>query len=326
MPWPHSVHRSWPTTLNCRGQPVGREVANLVARAIGDRPLVGVIDDVQFATPDLRHFLEQLVPSLLNERADLLFLVGQQFPPFNWSEIPTHHVTIGGLDRAAAHELTDRRGGLSDRFEQVFQASLGSPLLLLLSVATPWVEATSTTLPGGRRWSAHRLGGPGVASHYARERAASAQLDIGGRWHPPHRSGQVRPIGTSSEVVGRSSRDAPGRSRSTAGRADASRERSAHLSLSAFYARSHRPDALRERFLHLVAAEEWRRLAAGSHAPTKGPAHSRIFRPAQERITTIGDGTAVRWGSDPGTSGRGFYPPPPRPRCRGRVGSTSGDR
>ncbi|MFZ0829858.1 MAG: AAA family ATPase, partial [Thermoplasmata archaeon] len=129
-------------------QPVGREVANLVARAIGDRPLVGVIDDVQFATPDLRHFLEQLVPSLLNERADLLFLVGQQFPPFNWSEIPTHHVTIGGLDRAAAHELTDRRGGLSDRFEQVFQASLGSPLLLLLSVATPGVEATSTTLPG----------------------------------------------------------------------------------------------------------------------------------------------------------------------------------
>ena len=41
-------------------------------------------------------------------------------------------------------------------------------------------------------------------------------------------------------------------------RADAARERAGHRSLSGFYSRSHRADALRERFLHLVAAEEWR--------------------------------------------------------------------
>ncbi|MGA7860805.1 MAG: AAA family ATPase [Thermoplasmata archaeon] len=239
-------------------QPVGREVANLVARAIGDRQLVGVIDDVQFASPDLRHFLEELVPGLLNDRGDLLFLVGQHFPNFEWSEVPTHRVTIGGLDRAAAHELTDRRGGLADRFEQVFQASLGSPLLLLLSVATPGVEATSTTLPAVV-----------VARLTSLEAQALLPIAIANEPLPLSwisESGGVS-LATLSNFVqsGLLQKSAGGRvemlqvvRNALLGRADAARERAAHLSLSAFYARSHRADALRERFLHLVAAEEWR--------------------------------------------------------------------
>jgi tetratricopeptide (TPR) repeat protein/DNA-binding MarR family transcriptional regulator len=239
-------------------QPVGREVANLVARAVGDRQLVGVIDDVQFAAPDLRHFLEELVPNLLNDRGDLLFLVGQQLPSFEWSEVPTHRVTIGGLDRAAAHELTDRRGGLAERFEQVFQSSLGSPLLLLLSVATPGVEATTATLPAV---VIGRLTSPEVQALLPIA-LASEPLPLG--WISE--SGGI-PLATLNNFVqsGLLQKSSGGRvemlqvvRNALLDRADEQRERAAHLSLSTFYARSHRADALRERFLHLVAAEEWR--------------------------------------------------------------------
>ena len=239
-------------------QPVGREVANLVARAIGDRQLVGVIDDVQFATPDLRHFLEELVPGLLNDRGDLLFLLGQHFPNFEWSEVPTHRVTIGGLDRAAAHELTDKRGGLADRFEQVFQASLGSPLLLLLSVGTPGVEATSNTLPTVvvRRLSeAHARGLLPIALaneplplSWISETNALGLEDL----NSFVQAGLLQKAGGNRVEMLQVVRSA------LLERAEASWEREAHVRLALFYGRSHRPDALRERFLHLVAAEAWR--------------------------------------------------------------------
>ncbi len=239
-------------------QPVGREVANLVARAIGDRQLVGVIDDVQFATPDLRRFLEELVPGLLNDRGALVFLVGQQLPEFEWTEVPTHRVTIGGLDRASAHDLTDRRGGLADRFETVFQASLGSPLLLLLSVATPGVEATSAALP------AVVVGRLTPLETQALLPIALANEPLPLSWISE--TGGV-PLSTLANFVqsGLLQKSTGGRvemlqvvRNALFARADGSRERAAHLSLSTFYARSHRADALRERFLHLVAAEEWR--------------------------------------------------------------------
>ena len=239
-------------------QPVGREVASLVARALGGRQLVGVLDDVQFATADLRHFLEELVPGLLNDREDLVFLVGQQFPQFEWSEVPSQRVTIGGLDRASAHELTDRRGGLADRFEQVFQASLGSPLLLLLSVTTPGVEATSTTLP------AVVVGRLTPTEVQALLPIALANEPLPLSWISE--AGEV-PIATLGNFVqsGLLQKSSGGRVEmlqvvrgALLDRADAARERAAHLSLSEFYGRSHRADALRERFLHLVAAEEWR--------------------------------------------------------------------
>jgi tetratricopeptide (TPR) repeat protein len=239
-------------------QPLGREVANLVARAVGNRQIVGVIDDVQFATPDLRHFLEELVRGLLPVRSDLLFLVGQQIPQFEWGVVPTHHVTIGGLDRVAAHDLTDRRGGLADRFEQVFQASLGSPLLLLLSVATPGVEATTATLP------AHVVGRLTDLEVQALLPIAVANEPLPLDWISE--SGGI-PIARLNSFVqsGLLQKSTGGRAEmlqvvrnALQARADAAGERGAHLSLSSFYARSHRADSLRERFLHLVAAEEWR--------------------------------------------------------------------
>jgi tetratricopeptide (TPR) repeat protein/DNA-binding MarR family transcriptional regulator len=239
-------------------QPVAREVANLVVRTLGERHLVGVIDDVQFASPDLRHFLEDLVPGVMGERSDLLFLVGQQLPEFEWSEIPTHRVTIGGLDRAAAHELTDRRGGLADRFEQVFQASLGSPLLLLLSVGTPGVEASSTTLPTvvvGRLTEAEVRGLLPVA--LANEPLPLPWLSEAGELGLQElgkfvQAGLLQKAGGNRVEMLQVVRSA------LLGRAEASWEREAQLLLAAYYGRSHRAGALRERFLHLVAAEAWR--------------------------------------------------------------------
>ena len=239
-------------------QPVGREVANLVARAVGDRQLVGVIDDVQFASTDLRHFLEELIPGLLGDRGDLIFLVGQHFPIFEWSEIPTQRVTIGGLDRASAHELTDRRGGLSDRFEQVFQSSLGSPLLLLLSVATPGVEATSTTLPAV---VVGRLTGIEIQALLPIA-LANEPLPMG--WISESGGISMATLGNFVQS-GLLQKSTGGRvemlqvvRNALLGRADAAQERAAHVRLSTFYSQSHRADALRERFLHLVAAEDWR--------------------------------------------------------------------
>ena len=239
-------------------QPVGREVASLVARALGHRQLLGVIDDVQFASPDLRHFLGDLVPGLLSERSDLLFIVGQQLPNFGWSGIPTHRVTIGGLDRASAHELTDRRGGLADRFEQVFQASLGSPLLLLLSVGTPGVDASSATLP---TVVVNRLSEAQVRGLLA---IALANEPLPLSWISEISDLQLQDL---NEFVQAGLLQKAGGNRvemlqvvrsALLGRAEAPWEREAQLQLAAFYARSHRPDALRERFLHLVAAEAWR--------------------------------------------------------------------
>ncbi|MCI4353718.1 MAG: AAA family ATPase [Thermoplasmata archaeon] len=239
-------------------QPVGREVANLIARALGDRQLVGVIDDVQFATPDLRHFLEDLVPGILKDREDLLFLVGQQLPRFDWTEVPNQRLTIGGLDRAAAHDLTDRRGGLSDRFEQVFQASLGSPLLLLLSVGTPGVEASSATLPSV---VVSRLTEPQVRGLLPIALAneplplawitETSELTVTGLTEFTQ-SGLLQKSGGNRVEMLQVVRNA------LLDRAEASWEREARLQLALFYGRSHRPDALRERFLHLVAAEAWK--------------------------------------------------------------------
>lgn len=239
-------------------QPLGREVANLVSRALGDRQLLGVIDDVQYATTDLRLFLEDLVPALLSERGDLLFLVGQQLPEFQWRELPTHRLTIGGLDRAAAHDLTDRRGGLADRFEQVFQASLGSPLLLLLSVGTPGVEASSTTLPTvvvGRLSEVQvrgllpiALGNEPLPLPWISEISELSHQDLSAFVQ----SGLLQNAGGNRVEMLQVVRSA------LLARAEASWEREAQLRLAAFYGRSHRADALRERFLHLVAAEAWR--------------------------------------------------------------------
>ena len=127
--------------------PTGRVVASLVLKTLGDHTFLGVLDDVQLASPDLRSFLAEFFAAILPEGKTLFFLVGQE-PPFLPAKGPeVHRLEIGGLDRAAAHELTDRQGGLADRFESVYQSSLGSPLMLQLAVQNPGVEANFTTLP-----------------------------------------------------------------------------------------------------------------------------------------------------------------------------------
>ncbi|HWX23892.1 MAG TPA: AAA family ATPase, partial [Vicinamibacteria bacterium] len=127
--------------------PVGREVADLALRALGNRDLMMVVDDIQAANSDVRKFLQEFVTGIFRGRHDLVFFVGQERPFFAAEGIPTHHLVVGGLDRVAAHDLTDRRGGLADRFESVYQASLGSPLLLQLAASNPDVQASAMTLP-----------------------------------------------------------------------------------------------------------------------------------------------------------------------------------
>ena len=239
-------------------QPVGGEVADLTARALGDRSLIAVFDDVQSASPDMRRFLEELTNGLAEGRHDLFFLAGQVPPLFEPKGLARYHLVVGGLDRAAAHELTDRRGGLADRFEAVYQASLGSPLLLQMAVTTPDVEATAAALPAAvvnRLPDAELIGLVPVALANEPIPVSFVQetADIA-----PARLEQLVQAGILQ--------------RATAGRVEVLQvvrtallarvgpleERAGHLTLAAYYARSHRPEAVRERFLHLVAAEAWR--------------------------------------------------------------------
>ncbi|HXQ48403.1 MAG TPA: AAA family ATPase [Thermoplasmata archaeon] len=239
-------------------QPVGREVADLASRALGTRPFLMVVDDVQVASPDMRKFLDDFLRGLGPGRHDLFFLVGQVPPIFEPAGLSSYHLTLGGLDRASAHDLTDRRGGLADRFESVYQASLGSPLLLQLAVTTPNVEATASALPAAvvERLPLEELIGlipialanEPIPISFVVENAgiASTRLDQLvqiGLLQKTHQ-GRVEVL----QVV-------RGALLTKVGPLE---ERAGHLTLAAYYGRSHRPESVRERFLHLVSAEAWR--------------------------------------------------------------------
>ncbi|MCI4358244.1 MAG: hypothetical protein L3J95_00215 [Thermoplasmata archaeon] len=237
--------------------PTGRVVASLVLRALRDHHLLGVLDDVQFGGPDLRSFLSEFFPALLIEGKSLFFMVGQEPPFMIAGESEIRRLEIGGLDRASAHELTDRQGGLADRFESVYQASLGSPLMLQLAVLNPGVEAKPSTLPDAV-----------VAKMPSSELAdllpvalANAPLPLTfltefGRMSPERldelvRIGILHPTGEGRVEILEAIRRAIV---SRAGPLDLE----AHRTLASYYLRSHRSDMVRERFLHLVAGEDWR--------------------------------------------------------------------
>jgi DNA-binding MarR family transcriptional regulator/tetratricopeptide (TPR) repeat protein len=239
-------------------QPVGREVADLAARALGDRGLLAVIDDLQSCSGDMRRFLEEFVGGIARGRTDLFFLLGQVPPIFEPQGLASYHMVLGGLDRAAAHDLTDRKGGLADRFESVFQASLGSPLLLQLAVSTPDVEATASALPAAvvdRLAPAELTGLVPVALanepipiRFVVEATgiAATRLDQfaqSGLLHKTH-EGRIEVLQVVRTAL--------------LAKVGPLEERAGHLTLAAFYSRSHRPEAVRERFLHLVAAEAWK--------------------------------------------------------------------
>lgn len=239
--------------------PNGREVADLAQRALGDRSLIAVIDDVQAAGPDLRKFLEDALNGLSGMHPDHLFLVvGQEAPFFQPPTARTVHISLGGLDRAAAHDLTDRRGGLADRFEAVYQSSLGSPLLLQLAVGAPDVEATAKQLPAAIVDRLSRDEHLGLLPLALANEPLPASFILEASGLPGVRVEQLVRTGVlQGSVQGRLELLQVVRT-VLLNRVSPAEERAAHLKLAAYYGRSHRPEAVRERFLHLVEGEAWR--------------------------------------------------------------------
>ncbi|MGA8302537.1 MAG: AAA family ATPase [Thermoplasmata archaeon] len=238
--------------------PAAREVADLTARAVADRELAVVIDDVQLAGPDLSKFLSEFVTDLVRGRKDQVYLVGQETLPLDPAGAPTSRMSVGGLDRSAAHDLTDRRGGLAERFESVFQSTLGSPLLLQLAVANPGVEADATTLPSR---VVERLSIEDIRAVLPIA-LSNEPLPLGfvadTKSMSPARLIEVIRMGVVQKTLqGRIEILQVVRTALLA-RVGPQDERTAHLQLADFYSGSHRPEALRERFLHLVEGESWK--------------------------------------------------------------------
>ncbi len=237
-------------------EPIAREVADLVGRALERRPLVCVVDDYQFASTDLRKFLGAFAASLAPRGAHQFYIVGQEvvlsegFPP------APRRLVLGGLDRVAAHELIVRQGGPAAQFERIYQTTLGSPLLLMLAASNPTLEATPGMLPlevirqlpstDFRAVLLVTLANEPLPADLVRE---TAGVDAN-RLQDLVRTGVLQPSGNDRvealEVVRKAVLE-------TMHPRD---EREARLALARFYGLSHRPEALRERFQHLVAGEE----------------------------------------------------------------------
>jgi tetratricopeptide (TPR) repeat protein len=241
--------------------PVAREVADLVARSLGERSLAAVIDDVQMAGPDMKDFLSTFTHYLADRGDHLFYLVSQVEPAFSVEGVPSHRLTIGGLDRVAAHDLTDRRGGLADRFESVYQTTLGSPLLLELAVSNPDVEADATTLPTAvvARLSPEDLRGvlPVALANEPIPVAFASEIE----GLPVARLGELERMGVLHRTLQGRVEVLQVVKTALLKRATPADEREAHSRLAAYYSRSHRPEAVRERFLHLVEGEFWKAAA-----------------------------------------------------------------
>ncbi|MGI0071492.1 MAG: AAA family ATPase, partial [Thermoplasmata archaeon] len=238
--------------------PVAREAADLTARALGDRELAVVIDDVQMAGPDMKAFLTQFVADLLRSHGDLVYLVGQESLPLEDTKVRAVKLTVGGLDRSAAHDLTDRRGGLAERFESVYQSTLGSPLLLQLAVSNPEIEADAASLPSR---VVGRLSIEEVRSllpiALSNEPLPLSFITESAFLTPTRLTEVVRMGVVQRTLQGRLEILQVVRSALLA-RVTPVDQRGAYLSLANFYAGTHRPEAIRERFLHLVEGESWK--------------------------------------------------------------------
>ncbi len=241
--------------------PVAREVADLVARSLGDRSLAAVIDDVQMAGPDMKEFLASFTHYLAGRGDHLFYLVSQVEPAFEVKGVNAHHLSIGGLDRVAAHDLTDRKGGLADRFESVYQSTLGSPLLLELAVSNPDVEADAVTLPTAvvARLSIDDIRAvlPVALANEPIPMAFASDLE----GTPAERLMELARMGVLHRTLQGRVEVLQVVKTALLARAAAPDVREAHSRLAQFYSRSHRPDAVRERFLHLVEGESWKAAA-----------------------------------------------------------------
>ncbi len=270
--------------------PVAREVADLVARSLADRPLAAVIDDVHMAGPDMTEFLSSFTHFLAKRGNHLFYLVGQKEPAFEVEGLPVHRLTIGGLDRVAAHDLTDRRGGLADRFETVYQKTLGSPLLLELAVSNPDVEADATSLPTAvvARLSADDLRAvlPVALANEPIPVAFASEIE----GTPVDRLMELEKMGVLHRTLQGRVEVLQVVKAALLARAAPLDARGAHSRLAVFYSRSHRPDAVRERFLHLVEGELWKpaaQLLAQQEATLLRLGYSETLRNALRHLSNV---------------------------------------
>ncbi len=262
--------------------PVAREVADLAARALGRHTMVVVIDDLQLASDDIRQFLAGLVKGMRSHGGlHRFYLVGQKVTLDLGADVPVRHLLLGGLDRTAAHELTDRQGGLADRFEEIFQVTLGSPLLLKLAASNPQLEAHPANLPVAvvrqlplediRAILPAALANEPLPTGFLVEESGSTVVRV----QQMVRMGILHQRGEDRVEVLEVVRNA------VLGRMPTQEEREAHLALGRYYGRSHRPEAIRERFVHLVAGEDL-------------PAASRLLAEQQQVILRSGYSDGLR--------------------------------
>jgi len=242
--------------------PVAREVADLAARALGSQPLVAVVDDFHTAGPDLRKFIGDFVAALAARGGHHFYVVGQSPTAFDSNDIVPNRLTVVGLDRAAAHDLTDRLGGLSDRFEAVYQSTLGSPLLLQLAVSHPDIDADAATLPDAVVKQLPSFEIRAVLPVALANEPLPATLLSEDFGLPPGRLQELLRIGILHKTLQDRVEVLQVVRSALLSRVGPGDEREAHLALARFYGRSHRPETLRERFLHLVDGEDWK---AASH-------------------------------------------------------------
>ncbi len=241
--------------------PLPRECADLAARALEGRAFAAVVDDVHLAGADLRAFLAEFVAALVSRGGHRFFLVGQGPFEMNLRDVPIHQLTIGGLDRNAAYELTNREGGLAERFESIYQSTLGSPLLLKLALARAETTSESFDLPaavmGQLRAPELRAILPAAVSN---EPLPAAFL-LEDRALTAARIKELATIGVLQLGLHDRVEVLQALRGAVLARVEPGDEREAHRRLARFYSRSHRAETLRERFLHLVGGEEWKAAA-----------------------------------------------------------------
>ncbi len=238
--------------------PVARESADLAARALETRSLTAVIDDIHLAGTDLRSFLSDFVTALASHGAHQFYLVGQTAIEVGSGSLPIHHLSVGGLDRVAAHELTDRQGGLAERFESIYQVTNGSPLLLKLAVSQPGVIGGTSDLPAGvlRRLSDAETRVVLLAA--VSNEPLPEQFLLEDRGVSEERLKELARIGVLQQSLHDRFEVLQVVRSAVLSSASAADRNEAHLRLARYYARSHRAETLRERFLHLVAGEDWK--------------------------------------------------------------------
>jgi tetratricopeptide (TPR) repeat protein/DNA-binding MarR family transcriptional regulator len=238
--------------------PLPRECADLAARALEGRTLAMVIDDLHLAGPDLKGFLSEFTAALGGRGDHRFYLIGQGSLEVDLGSLKVHHLSVGGLDRPAAYELTNRQGGLAEKFESVYQATLGSPLLLRLAVGRPEAVTAALDLPSSvvgqlKPAELRAILPAGVANE-----PLPAAFLLEDRALTGDRLRDLARIGILQAGLHDRIEVLQTIKSAILARVEPGDERAAHRRLARFYGRSHRPETLREQFLHLVGGEEWK--------------------------------------------------------------------